>query len=214
MIQPILLVGAGGFAREVIDVVDAINAAAPSPAWQIVGYVDDGATERNASLMEARRIPSLGPTDAAAQLPSTPFVIGIGSPAARRRIAAKLEAFGHAAAAPLLHPTATAGYDVTLGDGSVVCAGVRLTTNIRIGRHVHLNLNSTVGHDCVMGDFVSVNPLGSISGDCTIQDDVLIGVGAVILNGIRVGTRATVGGAACVVRDVATGATVKGVPAR
>jgi acyl-[acyl carrier protein]--UDP-N-acetylglucosamine O-acyltransferase len=67
-----------------------------------------------------------------------------------------------------------------------VC-GVRITTNIAIGQHVHINLNATVGHDTSIGDFVSLNPLASISGDCVIEDDVLVGVGGIVLNGLRLG---------------------------
>ena len=79
---------------------------------------------------------------------------------------------------------------------------------------MHVNLNATVGHDTPIDDYVSINPLASISGDCVIESDVLIGVGGIVLNGLRVGQGATVGGAACAVRDVAAGTTVVGVPAR
>ncbi len=96
----------------------------------------------------------------------------------------------------------------------MVCAGVRVTTNIHLGQHVHLNINATVGHDSSIGDFVSVNPLASISGDCVIEDEVLIGVGGVVLNGVTVGRASVVGGSACVVKDVPPGVVVKGIPAR
>ncbi|WP_416954718.1 hypothetical protein ACNKF0_20970 [Nocardioides sp. T5] len=108
----------------------------------------------------------------------------------------------------------THGFDVEVGPGSILCAGVRLTTHIRIGRHVHLNLNATVGHDTTIGDYVSANPLASISGDCVIEDEVLIGVAGVVLNGLRIGRASVVGGSACVVKDVPPGVVVKGIPAK
>ncbi len=67
-----------------------------------------------------------------------------------------------------MHPSVTMGAEVTVGAGSVLCAGARITTNIVLGRHVHVNLNATIGHDTVVGDYVSLNPLASISGDCVL----------------------------------------------
>jgi serine acetyltransferase len=79
---------------------------------------------------------------------------------------------------------------------------------------VHLNPNVTVGHDTTLGEFVSMNPASSVSGDCVIRDQVLIGVGAVILNQIEVGMGATIGASSCVVKHVHAEVVVKGVPAR
>jgi sugar O-acyltransferase (sialic acid O-acetyltransferase NeuD family) len=214
MAEPLVVIGAGGFGREVLDVVDAVNAQTPEPAWRVLGVVDDGPTEENLARLKHRGVEFLGSTDEPLEwLNPVHYVVGIGSPRVRRMLADRYDAV-HLRAATLVHPAATQGFDVEIGEGTVICAGVRLTTNIRLGRHVHLNLNATVGHDSTLGDFVSVNPLASVSGDCVVEDDVLIGVGAVVLNQLTVGLGAVIGGCACVVRDVSPDATVKGVPAR
>src|SRR5690606_21445806 len=113
-----------------------------------------------------------------------------------------------------MHPAATLGGDVEVGPGTVICAGVRITTNIRIGRHVHVNLNSTVGHDTLVEDFVTINPLAAISGDVVLRRGVMVGTTACINQGIEVGVDGVVGSGAAVVRDVESGTTVVGVPAR
>ena len=210
----LVVVGAGGFGREVIDVVDAVNSSASVPLWEVVGVLDDAPSEVNLRRLEKRGVSYLGGTDGhIANSPPAHYLVGVGSPRVRRKMAAKFDNAGWLAAT-VVHPTATMGFDVRVGDGSVICAGVRLTTNIGLGRHVHLNLNCTVGHDCVIGDFVSVNPLASVSGDCIVEDGVLIGVAGVVLNGLRVGRDAVVGGSACAVKDVPPEVVIVGVPGR
>ncbi|WP_210438953.1 acetyltransferase [Nocardioides xinjiangensis] len=214
MPKDLVIVGAGGFGRETADIVEAINAAAAQPVWRLLGLVDDALSADNEERLVRRGLRHLGSADELISGDQRPhYVVGIGSPAARRRVAGRLDAAGFPAAT-LVHPQATLGSEVTIGDGSVVCAGVRVTTNVQLGRHVHLNPNATIGHDTTLEDFVSMNPASSVSGDCVIETGSLVGVGAVVLNRLRLGAGAVVGGSACVVKNVASGTVVKGVPAK
>lgn len=213
MTRDIVIIGAGGFGREVIDVLTAINDHAGQVVWRLLGVVDDAPSVLNLARLEQRTIPYLGTIDDAITRTPSSYSVGVGSPRARREIAGRLDKAGFSPVV-LQHPAATLGSMVAVGAGSVICAGARLTTNIGLGQHVHVNLNATVGHDTTIGDFVSINPLASISGDCTVGDEAMIGVAASIINGVKVGPGAVVGGGACAVRDVEADATVVGVPAK
>ncbi len=215
MSTELVVVGAGGFGRETLDVVAAINAAGSSPTFTVLGVLDDGPGDANLNRLAARGVCHLGGIDdwLASSRASTPFALAVGAPSTRRRLAERFAAVG-ASAPPLLHPRAGVGSQCRLGEGAIVCAGVEISTNVTVGVHVHLNPAATVGHDSVLADYVSVNPAATVSGECTIEAGVLLGAASVVLQGLTVAAGSTVGAAACVVDNVPAGSTVKGVPAR
>lgn len=210
--RDIVIIGCGGFGREVHDIIDTLNAQAPR--YNLLGYADDAASEQNTALVERRGSRVLGSLDAVlAQYDAAEFAIGIGSPQVRKKLDTKLVEAGWRAAT-LVHPSATFGGDVRLGEGSIVCAGVRVTTNVTLGRSVHLNLNATVGHDVTLHDYVSVNPLVAISGWVEAHEGVMFGTHSAILQNLSVGAGSVVGAGSCVVKNVPEGVVVKGVPAK
>ena len=207
----LIIVGCGGFGREVADVVTAINAVASS--FELLGFADDNPSREDLERLERLGAPYLGTCDDVLASPPSEFVIGIGNGTVRRLLDQQFLDAGWVAAT-LMHPQASIGANVVLGPGTVVCAGARLTTNIRLGRHVHVNLNSTIGHDCNVDDYASINPLVAVSGNVTIGSGAMLGTHSAILQNVTIGPDATVGGAALVVRDVPERTVVKGVPAR
>ncbi|MFC0099920.1 acetyltransferase [Micromonospora marina] len=214
MTLDLVVVGCGGHGREIAQIVAAVNDASIRPPWRLVGFVDDNPSERNRKRAESFGAPYLGTVAALGQLPpETHVVLGLGDPRVRQKVSAQVDAYGRPAAS-LVHPDATVGPDLVSAEGLVVFAGGRITTNVTAGRHLHVNQNATLAHDCVVGDHVSLHPLAAVSGDCRLDTAALIGAGAVVLPGLRVGTGATVGAGACVVRDVPPEIVVKGVPAR
>ncbi|SCF29582.1 acetyltransferase [Micromonospora mirobrigensis] len=214
MALDLVIVGAGGHGREVLGIADAINRAAADVRWRVVGFVDDRPGEADLKRIQRLDVAYLGPIGALADQPEdTHVVLGIGAPAVRREIDGRIRGYGLPAAS-LVHPCADVGRDCEFHEGLVVAAGARVTTNVRLGRHVHVNMNATVAHDCVLGDFVSVNPLAAVSGNCRLGSGVMIGTNAAVVQGLTIGSGSTVGAGACVVRDVPEAVVVKGVPAR
>lgn len=211
MAEALIIIGAGGFGREVNDVVAAVNDASSQTVWDLLGFVDDG----HVHLDRLGRIGTrhLGTTAALTDHSNAWFVVGVGNPRVRRLLADRAYAAG-LRAATLIHPTATLGKDVVIGEGSIICSHVSITTNIRIGRHVQLNLNCTVGHEAVLHDYATVFPGATISGEVVLEEDVTVGTNAAVIQGLRVGQGSFVGAGAAVVREVPPGVTVVGVPAR
>ena len=206
--RELVIVGGGGHGRETLDIVEAINAV--EPTWAFAGFVDDG--EVIADRLERRDASLLGTTKILADTDPR-YVIGIGSPAVRAKLDEQLTAWGRTAAT-LIHPAATVASDNRISDGVLLAAGARVTTNVTLGRHVHLNVNAVVSHDCVVGDYTTLSPGALVNGDVRLAEGVFLGTGAIITPGITIGDHAVIGAGAVVVRDVPPGVTVRGVPAR
>lgn len=206
---PLVVVGTGGHGRETFELVSAINRA--TPTFALLGFLDDD-PDANRDRVRALRTEVLGPVSLLEGMDAR-YVLGVGSGEARRRLDERITAWGGEAAV-LVHPEATVGAEVTLGPGAVVAAGGRVTTNVVLGRHSHLNVNASVSHDCRVGPYSTVSPGATVSGTVSLGEGVLIGAGATVIQGISVGGWSTVGAGAVVVRDVPPGVTAVGVPAR
>lgn len=108
---------------------------------------------------------------------------------------------------------------VSLGEGSILCPFVTLTSNIRIGKQFHANIYSYVAHDCVIGDYVTFAPGVKCNGNVIVEDHAYIGTGAILKQGtpnkpLVIGRGAVIGMGAVVIKNVASGKTVIGNPAR
>lgn len=213
MTTMVVVVGASGFGREALDVLDAMVVSGADIL--VAGVVDDAARPINVERVSRRGLPFLGSRAdwLASDLSGAHYVLGIGSPAVRKRLVQELTAEG-AKPFTAIHPSATIGAGSTVGVGSVVCAGVAISNGVQMGEHVHLNPHATIGHDAVLESFVSVNPAAVVSGEVLVREGVLVGAGAVILQNRVIMDDAVVGAGAVVTRTVERGETVAGVPAK
>lgn len=207
--REIVILGAGGFAREVAFLIEDINRV--SGAWKIRGFIDRDSNH----LGEMKgKYPIVGVED---DLFSTDVavVIGIGNPAILESIETRFQSMDRERFPTLIHPSVIYDHDtVRFGVGNVIAAGTILTCDISVGSFNIINLNCTIGHDVFIGNANVINPGCNISGAVRIGSANLIGTGAQVLQNLAVGSNSTVGAGSVVTRDVLTGTTVVGIPAK
>lgn len=213
VIHDIVIIGSGGFGREVADVIEAINGASTDRYWNLLGYLDDSPSPASAERAARQGLPILGPVTPGSVEGTPYFVVGINNGDVRKMLAERMESAGWMPAT-LVDPRASIGSDSRIGRGTVMCAGARITTNVTLGRHVQLNPNCTVGHDSKLNDFVSVNPLASISGEIILEERVTVGAAAFVHQGLTLAAGTTVGASACVLQGTTEKCILVGVPAR
>lgn len=211
--QQIVIYGAGGFAREVAWLIEACNAHEES--FTVTGFIDDNVKTHGTILDD---IPVMGLQAAYRRFPAARVVSGIGNPQVRQRTMEKAEAIGFGCAS-IIHPRTERSRRITIGEGTVICAGCILTTNIQLGKQVQINIDCTIGHDVTMSDYVTLAPGVHVSGLIKFGQRVYIGTGAVIINGTEtepliIEDDVIIGAGACVTKSVARGETVVGVPAK
>lgn len=212
MVTRVVILGAGGFARETLDVFDAINQHGPA-AYDVVGFVSEVESDHGRELNGKPVLGGFDWFESGSDRRQVSVICGVGSPAVRHRLIDRARARGLSFASAI-HPRATATRWVRFGTGVVVTAGVVLTNQITVGDHVHLNLNVTVGHDTTIGDFCTLAPGVHVSGNVTLGAGTEIGTGAVILQKLSLGAWSVVGGGAVVTQDLPGNCTAVGIPAK
>jgi sugar O-acyltransferase (sialic acid O-acetyltransferase NeuD family) len=208
--QPLLIIGTGGSAYDVLDIVEAINTA--TPTWEIAGFLDDARPAGSWHL----GFDILGPVSAASRHPGSWFINVIGSDRSYWRRPEILASTGVPTDrfATLVHPDSSVSARARLGWGVCVNFGVSIGGGARIGDHVTICPGVIIGHDAVIEDFAVLAPGAIISGHAHVGQASYLGAGAVIRQQIKVGKGALVGMGTVVVADVEAETVVVGNPAR
>ncbi|MDR0653270.1 MAG: acetyltransferase [Synergistaceae bacterium] len=203
MTGAVIIYGAGGLGREVLQIVRAVSDA------RVLGYVDDGVppgTERNGARV-------LGGAEYLDSMGDVSVVMGISDPDIKRGIFDKLSRNPRVSFPNIVHPRAMVSEYASIARGVVITQNCIVSVDASLGVGVFLNMGAVVGHDAKIGDYSSVMPLAAISGNVNIGERCLIGAQSAIFQGLTVGDGCTVGMGAVVIRDVPDGATVMGNPA-
>lgn len=206
--DPVLVFGAGGHAKVVIDVLLSRG------EWQPAAVFDDNVKvhgkEFHGSRVHGDRHALLAHARASGV---SRFIVAVGNNGARAEVFRFLEAAG-LQAVTAVHASAVVAPSARIGAGSVVMPGVCINADVAIGRNVIINTGACVDHDVVLGDAVHIAPGVHLCGGVSVGEGALVGVGASVIPGISIGANVLVAAGAVVVSNVAQGACVAGVPAR
>ncbi|WP_341720449.1 acetyltransferase [Micromonospora sp. FIMYZ51] len=209
--RSLVIVGAGGFARETVAAVRAVNDLRPS--WRLLGFLDD---DPGLHGTERVGLPVLGGTDRLAELGDPAIVVCVGNPrdhTVRRRVVHRL-ALPAERYATIVHPGAHLGTACSVGPGTVLLAGVVLTADVTVGGHVAVMPHAVLTHDAVVSDHVTIASGARLGGGTVLRPGAYLGAGALIREGVTVGEGSLVGMGAVVLRDVPPGEVWAGNPAR
>lgn len=203
----IVIAGAGGHGRIVLEIVRAAGTCNP------IGFLDANTALHGTSV---GGLPVLGHLNLLPKLIAKGLrgaIVAIGDNHVRASYGERLAAAG-LELVNAVHPSAVVSTSAALGRNIIIAAGAIVCAEARLGDHVIINTGATVDHECVIEPAVHICPGVHLAGRVTVGEGAFVGIGANVLPCLTIGARAVVGGGALVRRDVPAQATVAGVPAR
>lgn len=208
MTHPVLVIGAGGHAKVLLDTLLIQNV-------NVVGIVDADAEKIGAQILgisvlgDDSYIKSYSPSEIV-------LVNGLGYVGTldlRKQVYMRFKEQGYAFQT-VIHPSAVISASAVLEEGVQVMAGAVIQPECKIGRNSIVNTRAALDHDCRIGWHVHIAPGVTLSGSVSVGDGAHIGVGATIIQGRNIGSGALVGAGAVVVNNIADHRKVVGIPAR
>ena len=191
------IIGAGGFAFEVALVCDRLIASG-SAQFSSYDFLDD---DPQYAEQRGIRHEVIGPIENAMIDKDALYACAIGNPVQRRYIVEKFEEKG-AVFTSLIDPSAVVSTRAEVGAGAIICAHAFVSCFTRLGRHVHLNVSSSIGHDAVLGDYVTLSAHVDLTGGVKVGEGAFFGTHAAVLPNHSVGRWARIGAGCTVVRPI------------
>lgn len=202
----ICIVGTGGFAREILFLIDELGLYENVKAFIEPDEIFE-AKFKDAVIMGKKVLPFSDMKPSEDQV-----TIAIADPALRELTTTQLPQSTEYIS--LVHPTAQVSRWAEIGRGAIITAGCIVTTNITIGEHTHLNLLTTIGHDCEINDYFTTAPSTNISGNCNFGARVYFGTGAATRQGVKICNDVVIGMGSMVVKSINEPGTYIGIPAK
>lgn len=204
--KKIVIIGAGGHAKVVIDIL--LQRIKLGDNLEIVGVLDDYYKEN--SSIKLFDIPVIGKINKSLELENCEYIIAIGSNKIRKIISTKYDLVYYTA----IHPKAVIAEEVKIEEGAVVMAGVIINSYSYIGKHTIINTGSIIEHDCKINDFVHISPNATLAGGVKVGNETWIGMGSNIIQEVKIEGNVMVGAGSVVLNDVSANKKVVGVPAK
>ncbi len=157
----LIIIGASGFGREVACLVERINKV--KPTWNIIGFIDDDETLRDKTVNGYKVLGNV--SDGVSRYNQSHYICAIGSSKIRQRVVDTIYRINSDIKfCTLIDPSVEKSELVSIEEGTIIHAHTILTVNISIGKHVIINLDCTIGHDAIIGDFSTLYPCVNLSG--------------------------------------------------
>lgn len=208
--KEIIIIGAGDFAKEVAWLIEGINKV--EPTYLILGYLDNDETKIGTEIGGYKVIGNDDYIDELVKHHNLYAVIAMQNVDIKEKLVKKFE--GRVRWETLIHPSAEISNTSLIGEGTVICAGVYITVDTCVGKHCLFNISSVVGHDCVIGDYVSIMSGVNICGHVKIGNKAYLATNCTVIPNMKIGEHATVGAGSVVLRNVKDNISVMGVPAK
>jgi sugar O-acyltransferase (sialic acid O-acetyltransferase NeuD family) len=204
-----LIIGAKGFAKEVLEVIHQNNQT------ENLVFYDDVNDDVSDELYGRFKV--LKNTEEALMYFKTVdnrFTIGVGNPVLRKKLSDKFINIGGVLTSSISPYARIGNFGNYIGVGCNIMTGTIITNDVVVKTGVLVNLNCTIGHDSIVGDFVELSPGVHISGNCQIGNFSVLGTNATVLPKVIIGTNVIVGAGSVVTKDVPDNCLVVGIPGK
>lgn len=207
--KPLYIIGSGGFSKQVIEIIEELNVI--QKEYELIGIIDDNPSLLGGNVLGYKIIGDIDYLKGISQKTDVNSVIAIGEGRTREKIYNTLP---NVKWINLIHPKTTISRYFSIGEGNIICGGVFINPDCKIGNHSNINIGCTLGHDVVIKDFSTLMPGCNISGNVSIGNYCTIGTGSCIIQDKLVESNSIIGAGSVVIKKVKKDSVYVGVPAK